>query len=142
MIGCQQAPIGHALRGELKQRGERVRIGRGLAADAWRLSARLRYFDLLARFRELCRQIGDAAAFDPCNARCFDGRRGFIQSLLEQGILGSRQKPLVNLLKPAARDDIGGIARLRLPVEFQRVVARGFGQPVGRQRRRRAQQQR
>ncbi len=114
---------------------------RSVAHAVLLLNLRLRRLDLLARLRELRGQEGDSAAFDAGLARGFDGGRGFVQALFKERILGARQQPLVNLGQSGARIGIRGIARLQLQVEFQRIVARRFGQAIRRQRRRGARQQ-
>ena len=93
-------------------------------------------------FASCARQEGDSAALDARLARGFDGGGGFVQPLLEQRIFGARQQPLVNFGQSGAGIGIGRIARLHLQIEFQRIVARGFGKPIGRQRRRGARQKR
>ena len=69
-------------------------------------------------------------------------RGGFVEPLFEQGVLGSRQQPLVHFGESGARIRIGGIARLRLQIEFQRIVAGGLVSRFAAERRGGAREQR
>jgi len=72
----------------------------------------------------------------PDFSRRFDRSRRLVQALFEQRVFGRGQQALADLGDAGARNRIAGIAGLCLKIQFQRVVAGGFGQPIGRERSR------
>ena len=143
----------------IARRFERVLIGLGLSGKGGQerygnlfglgLGARARLllhlllhrFDLLARLREPGAQESDAVAFDAGFARRFDGRRCFIQPLLQERILRTRKQPFVDFGESGTGVGICGIARLQSRIKLQCIVAGRLGELVRRERGRGASQQ-
>ncbi len=134
-----QLRVLHALGGESDEIGQFVRIGLQFIVHTHRVLCRLHLF---ARFRELRSQKRNAAAVGTGHARRRDRGRRVVQTFFEHRVFGARQQALANLREAGAGRRVAGVARLRLAVKIERIVARGLGQSIRCERGRGLRKQR